>query len=44
MHHLEVYEPLGGEQRLGMPPEEQRKTLLVYLKTYPFVALRKKNQ
>ena len=31
-------------QRRGMPPKEQRKTLLVYLKTYPFVALRKKNQ
>jgi hypothetical protein len=31
-------------QRRGMPPEEQRKTLLVYLKTYPFVALRKRNQ
>lgn len=31
-------------QRRGMPSEEQRKTLLDYLKTYPFVALRKRNQ
>ena len=31
-------------QRRGMPPEEQRKTLLIYLKTYPLVALRKRNQ
>ena len=31
-------------QRRGMPPEEQRKTLLVYIKTYPCVALRKRNQ